>query len=295
LLALLTGGGAELVLTPEAAAMAPLEVLEAGRRVVILQQVAGKSREEIQLLESLHALASALGAKLDEALGVVRGLEAAANDLVAASQEDFHRLLTIFLAGDPVGAATRFLTAELARRARDLLGTFAQPAAQFVDFLVRFHGASSPEEAEALRDRLIKAIVDGVIDTAAGAVEEATARTLRRGSNQPLHLPDLAAVSDSVSVDDPGQVVSAAVEVHLRHSFRGDLKISVVHDGREHVIHDRSGGAEDDLRGRFELPIFVGAAAGGTWELRIADQAAEDTGELVEWTLEVVAGGLGLP
>jgi subtilisin-like proprotein convertase family protein len=108
-------------------------------------------------------------------------------------------------------------------------------------------------------------------------------------------IPDnqAAGIQRSLVVPDAFEVAQAAVTVDIRHGYVGDLRVSLVHGGVTHVLHDRAGGGADDLRTTFAAPAFTGASAAGDWTLVVADLAAYDTGKLVTWSLELTEGGGG--
>ncbi len=82
------------------------------------------------------------------------------------------------------------------------------------------------------------------------------------------------------------------VWIDIRHSYRGDLRVSVTSpDGLEHLLHDRVGGAADDLHLAWAVP--ASSQLSGRWTLQIADLSPADTGSLEGWHLEVSTSGGG--
>jgi subtilisin-like proprotein convertase family protein len=82
------------------------------------------------------------------------------------------------------------------------------------------------------------------------------------------------------------------VMVSIAHSYRGDLKVSLVApSGRSVVLHNQEGGAQHDLRITYDEASFPGLASllgesiAGEWLLRVSDLAAIDTGVLEKWSL----------
>ncbi|WP_158294509.1 proprotein convertase P-domain-containing protein [Halomonas urmiana] len=114
----------------------------------------------------------------------------------------------------------------------------------------------------------------------------------RPGATIPDHDP--AGIHDVLEVDRLGRLSFLRVAVDIRHSWIGDLVVSLVSpSGREATLHDRQGGSRNDLGQTWEaaslpaLRSFEGEPAEGPWTLRVRDEAAADTGRLEEWSLEL--------
>lgn len=102
-------------------------------------------------------------------------------------------------------------------------------------------------------------------------------------------IPDNSAtgVSSTISVSDSGTVVGAKVTVDISHTYRGDLVVTVEHGNKTSVLSDKAGGADDDLKTSFDVGDFDGGELGGDWVLHVEDTAAQDTGTVNGWSLEV--------
>jgi subtilisin-like proprotein convertase family protein len=75
------------------------------------------------------------------------------------------------------------------------------------------------------------------------------------------------------------------VEVHIVHTFRGDLVVSLIApDGSSYVLHNRTGGSADNIDQIFTVNLS-GEARNGTWRLRVQDAAGGDVGFINSWTL----------
>jgi len=87
----------------------------------------------------------------------------------------------------------------------------------------------------------------------------------------------------------PASVAHVRVAVTIRHTWRGDLRVVLRSpNGNELVLHDRTGGGEDDLFiSRDVTEAFEGGPADGVWTLRVSDHARRDTGRLAAWRLEL--------
>jgi subtilisin-like proprotein convertase family protein len=92
-------------------------------------------------------------------------------------------------------------------------------------------------------------------------------------------------------------VTAQAIEVNVNivHTWRGDLKVSLVSPaGEELVLINRTGGSRDDIvqafRSSDEPDLFaplIGASARGDWRLRVADMARRDVGTIAKWGLAI--------
>jgi len=98
--------------------------------------------------------------------------------------------------------------------------------------------------------------------------------------------PD-AFISKVITVGDELEIGTLKVKVNIEHTYIGDLKVKLVHDGQEVVLHDQQGGGADNLVQTFDVHQFDGTRAKGNWELRVSDHAAQDTGKLRGWSLVV--------
>ncbi|WP_436494798.1 proprotein convertase P-domain-containing protein [Actinokineospora sp. HUAS TT18] len=100
-------------------------------------------------------------------------------------------------------------------------------------------------------------------------------------------IPDLSTVESSIPVSGcTGNASSAStVEVHIVHTYIGDLVVTLVApDGSTYVLHNRAGGSADNINQTYTVNLS-GEARNGTWRLRVQDAAAADTGRIDSWTL----------
>lgn len=109
-------------------------------------------------------------------------------------------------------------------------------------------------------------------------------------SHEPLAIPDNdpVGVSSDIQVDREGTIRKLEVEVNITHTYRGDLRVILDHDGQSVVLQDRSGGGVDNLNQTFEVADLVGGEMKGQWRLRVEDRAGLDTGTLDSWKITVV-------
>ncbi len=101
-------------------------------------------------------------------------------------------------------------------------------------------------------------------------------------------------VSSIVKISQGGVVRSAKVSIDITHTFRGDLRVELVHPtGEVLLLHNKEGGGDDDLKKTYEsqtdnvLSRLIGKAVRGEWILRVSDLVGQDTGTLNSWSLEI--------
>ncbi|GAB4215562.1 MAG: hypothetical protein OHK0013_41250 [Sandaracinaceae bacterium] len=94
-------------------------------------------------------------------------------------------------------------------------------------------------------------------------------------------------VTSEITITEPGQIASLAVDVDITHTYRGDLTIRLEHAGRTVTVVDRQGAGEDHIREAFSLADFNGTEAMGVWRLTVVDTARADTGTLNSWGLRI--------
>lgn len=118
----------------------------------------------------------------------------------------------------------------------------------------------------------------GVIDTQAIAETELN-----------LPIPDDDRIEHNLMIDADGVIAAVGIQLKIKHSYIGDLRISLLHpDGTEVELHNREGGGQDELvlnlglggEAASSLEIFKGKSMAGKWRLRIRDEAASDDGFL---------------
>lgn len=105
----------------------------------------------------------------------------------------------------------------------------------------------------------------------------------------PIPDNDAGGVTSVINVGTGGTISSIAVTVDIEHSYRGDLSVHLVRmeDGRSALLTDRAGGSEDGIQETFTVADFNGTDAAGTWQLVVRDHAAQDTGTLRSWSLDI--------
>ncbi|MDT0269778.1 S8 family serine peptidase [Streptomyces sp. DSM 44915] len=105
-------------------------------------------------------------------------------------------------------------------------------------------------------------------------------------NSTPVAIRDNATVTSEIEVGELATTpASVSVELDITHTWRGDLTVRVTDPaGNATVLHDRSGGSQDNVVGSFDVP--VSGSATGTWTLSVTDNAYLDTGTLNSWALQ---------
>ncbi|MFE9019868.1 S8 family serine peptidase [Streptomyces sp. NPDC007808] len=103
------------------------------------------------------------------------------------------------------------------------------------------------------------------------------------------------AISDNATVESPvtvsgvsGNAPSAlAVEVHIVHTYIGDLQVQLIApDGTAYTLKSYgTGGSSDNINTTYSVNASS-EAANGTWKLRVSDNANWDTGRIDAWALQ---------
>ena len=102
-------------------------------------------------------------------------------------------------------------------------------------------------------------------------------------------IPDNTTVSSGITISGCSGKASAAstIEVHIVHTYRGDLVVDLITPtGAVVNLLNRSGGSADNVDQTFSRDLSA-YAANGTWTLRVRDAASADTGRINSWTLDL--------
>nr|BFE72618.1 M4 family metallopeptidase [Actinoplanes digitatis] len=109
------------------------------------------------------------------------------------------------------------------------------------------------------------------------------------GNATPVDIPDAgAAVTSTIAINGCGRNASAGstAEVHIQHTYRGDLVIDLVApDGTAYRLKNSSSSDSADNVDATYTVDASGEAADGTWTLRVQDVYSIDVGTLRSWTL----------
>ncbi|MEV0269128.1 M4 family metallopeptidase [Hamadaea sp. NPDC050747] len=100
-------------------------------------------------------------------------------------------------------------------------------------------------------------------------------------------IPDNTTVNSAITIAGcTGNASSTStVEVHIVHTYVGDLVVSLVApDGSVYALRNRTGGSADNIDQTFTVNLST-EVRNGTWNLRVQDAASADTGYINSWTL----------
>jgi hypothetical protein len=114
----------------------------------------------------------------------------------------------------------------------------------------------------------------------------ATACSASNGTD--LSVPDAGtAVTSTITISGCGRAASgdATVEVHIVHTYRGDLVVDLVApDGTSYRLKSSSNDSAANVDETFAVNLS-GEAADGAWKLQVQDVYSVDSGYLNTWTL----------
>ncbi len=107
------------------------------------------------------------------------------------------------------------------------------------------------------------------------------------GADYPIQ--DFATVESPIVISGchPNASATSTVEVHIKHTWIGDLVVHLVApDGSLYLLHNRTGSGTDNIDRTYTVNLS-GEGANGTWKLRVRDAAYFDTGRVDSWTLDL--------
>jgi subtilisin-like proprotein convertase family protein len=101
-------------------------------------------------------------------------------------------------------------------------------------------------------------------------------------------IPDLATVNvDNYNGCTGNASATASVSLNISHTYIGDLVIDLIApSGRAYNLQNRAGGDADSLVNTVNLNLS-GEPMMGLWRLQIRDAAAQDSGQLNNWSLRL--------
>ncbi|MEU1887925.1 M4 family metallopeptidase [Micromonospora sp. WMMD987] len=110
------------------------------------------------------------------------------------------------------------------------------------------------------------------------------------GSNgTDVPIADNSTVQSTIVISGCAATPSTAskVEVHIVHTYIGDLVVSLIApDGSVYTLQNRSGGSTDNIDQTYTVNLSS-ETANGSWQLRVQDAASLDTGYLNSWSLNL--------
>ena len=124
------------------------------------------------------------------------------------------------------------------------------------------------------------------------------------GSASPnLAIPDNnpIGVSSAIAITAEGSVATIKVDVDIRHTYRGDLLVTITSPtGHMETLHAQTGQGADNLIAIYDsasagvLAGMVGQSMKGDWVLNVSDRVARDRGRLRSWSLALTSRPIGV-
>jgi serine protease len=111
-------------------------------------------------------------------------------------------------------------------------------------------------------------------------------------SDTPRSIPDNnpSGLTSTIQVNENRQILALSAEVHITHTAIGDLTVELLGpDGQSVLLHDRSGGSDDNLNRTYPVTAFDGLSSEGAWRLKVTDGSGLQVGRLDRWTLHTTA------
>lgn len=128
---------------------------------------------------------------------------------------------------------------------------------------------------------------------------EVLTEVLTATPNRDIPDNDETGITSTLELENDMTITTLTVDVDITHTYRGDLRVTLEKDGIVEVLHDRTGGSNDDVSRTFTTERFRGEQANGAWTLRVSDHAGWDVGTLASWTINATgnptSGGGGTP
>ena len=115
--------------------------------------------------------------------------------------------------------------------------------------------------------------------------------TLHFDRSPHIMIPDYdpMGVTDPLMIDEEGILQSLSLRVHIDHTYRADLLVSLIHpEGDEVILHNRTGRNATGLTLEVSVPDFMARSIKGEWGLKVADLGRGDEGVLKEWSLDMI-------
>ena len=237
------------------------------------------------------------GISLDEAISKDSSGSTVTVTLAVQQQTDFARMATPQLDIDQ-GAVSDARGSEIAVAANQPIEAVTDPGALIptVESIARgFPVTHTTDIKDLVFDVTFSEPVTGVDrdDFVLTLDDPREYRKTTHASMPLLPIPFGTVIRDSITVAHPGTVASVSVIPDITHTFIGDLRLSLISpDGTFRVLHNRAGGAGQDIHQTYE-PDFGGVDAAGDWTLRIRDYDLYDLGVLNGWAITITYNDTG--
>jgi subtilisin-like proprotein convertase family protein len=86
-------------------------------------------------------------------------------------------------------------------------------------------------------------------------------------------------------------IATVTLTLDIAHTYQSDLRVDVITpQGKRIVVHDLTGGGDNDIKGSHIVALPAGTTGAGPWRLVVSDHAALDTGTIDAWQLAFGTG-----
>jgi subtilisin family serine protease len=217
-----------------------------------------------------------------------------------ASFSNFGTCLDIFAPG--VGITSAWFSSNTATNTISGTSMAAPHVAGAAAIVLAAHPTWTPQQ---VRDELVNTATTGVV-TNPGTGSPNRLLFVGAGGSEPppppppgcsgtngtdVNIPDNNTnVFSNITIGNCARNASATttVEVHIVHTYRGDLVIDLIApDGTAYRLKNSSGSDSADNVNATYTVNASSEAANGTWRLRVRDVFSVDTGRIDSWTLTV--------
>ena len=106
-------------------------------------------------------------------------------------------------------------------------------------------------------------------------------------NNTRVVIPDNSSfgIVSNIDVKHTGDAGIVKVQLNIKHSYIGDLKVTLTSPaGAKAILHNNSGGSDRNLNTTYDVD-FSGDEVNGRWQLNLVDTSSQDTGSLEGWGL----------
>ncbi|MER7577759.1 S8 family serine peptidase [Streptomyces sp. NPDC126514] len=153
-------------------------------------------------------------------------------------------------------------------------------------FLAENPSATPAQVASALKNTAFTGAVSGAGQGSPSRLLKAPGPVYRNTTD--FAIRDHTTAQSPVSVSgEPGKAsTTLGAEVHIRHTYVGDLQVKLIApDGTQYMLKQfGTGGSADSIDTTYKVNASSESAS-GTWRLRVTDGASADTGKIDSWAL----------
>jgi hypothetical protein len=153
-----------------------------------------------------------------------------------------------------------------------------------VDFLWSPTGNHNPTNPYVKNDKVNELVAKSIARDGGGGGTPGQTFEASPGTSIPDNNATGASVDLAVAnvAGSPGLTVT----VDITHTYKGDLKVTLLKDGVEKkVLHNNAGGSQDNIQQSYTLTAAEIGSPNGRYTLKVVDNAAQDVGTINKVTL----------